>query len=118
MKLFEQTMAHSDTEDVYEPGESGIKQTGVAGNLLENEAYEKNIHSGHFMVSHVHEVAETDQEENILYIAGSENSNESGDSYGNAEDNGELNNKLTSIDSSLSKLFKCMSIVERYLSNR
>lgn len=102
MRQLEQAMAHSDTEDVYEPGEAGILDS-----LLENEAYEKNIHSGHFMVSHVHEATE----KNILDHAGSEHSTESRDSFTYGDDLNE-SSKATTIDPSLTKLFKCMSIVE------
>ena len=111
MRQFDLTMAHSDTEDVFDPAESGIKQANVVDNLLENEAYEKNIHSGHFMVSHVHEATESDQGRHILDIANSEHSTESRDSFANGEEVCEYSNKIMSIDSNLTTLFKCMSVV-------
>lgn len=100
-------MAHSDTEEVYETTDPGLKQLNLTDALGDTETYEKTIHSGHFMISHVHDesVAERskDLEDELVPI-------EEASDYDTV--------KGSTNDPSFTELFQCMSLVEKYFSTR
>ena len=125
MKLTHPTMARSDTEDIYEPNESGSKQLACllqVNDSLLDVACDNTIHSGHFMVSHVHDETtagpENDEkmDDDIESSAAKERLERRGQILQTSQaESGKRRNSAT--DSTLSNLFQCLNLVKdsRYI---
>ena len=85
-----------------------IKEEGLSG---ESRSQKKTIHSGHFMVSRVHEPNVDDDEEEV--VSPFSDDNKGFDFLNAVKKTSTTYNFGNAIDESLAKLFECMTLAYR-----